>query len=108
MSGTISGGKKAAQSNIERHGKNYYSKIGRKGGKRSTAGGFASQKVGKDGLTGSERARLAGAKGGLKSKRKSKKKQLLHEWKRTKSISTAYDICDTFCEYYKIKEKEEE
>ena len=69
MAGTISGGKKAAQSNIEKHGKDYYSIIGRKGGKRSTTGGFASQKVGKDGLTGLERARLAGAKGGRRSKR---------------------------------------
>lgn len=69
MAGTISGGKKAAQSNIEKHGKNYYSEIGRKGGKRSTTGGFASQKVGKDGLTGLERAKLAGAKGGRRSKR---------------------------------------
>lgn len=30
-------------------------------------------------------------------------KQLLHEWKRTKSTTTAYDICNTLCEYYKIK-----
>lgn len=29
-------------------------------------------------------------------------KQLLHEWKRTKSTTTAYDICNTLCEYYKI------
>ena len=34
-------------------------------------------------------------------------KQLLHEWKREKSITTAYDICDTLCEYYKINEKDE-
>lgn len=69
MSGTISGGKKAAQSIKQRHGKNFYKEIGRKGGKRSTTGGFASQKVGKDGLTGAERAKLAGAKGGRISKR---------------------------------------
>lgn len=64
MSGTISGGKKAAQKNKELHGKNFYREIGRKGGKRSTTGGFASKKVGKDGLTGLERAKLAGSKGG--------------------------------------------
>lgn len=29
-------------------------------------------------------------------------KQLLHEWKCTKSTTTAYDICNTLCEYYKI------
>lgn len=69
MSGTVSGGKKAAQKNKELHGKDFYKEIGRKGGKRSTTGGFASQKVGKDGLTGVERAKLAGAKGGRKSKR---------------------------------------
>ena len=69
MSGTISGGKKAAQKNITLHGKDFYREIGRKGGKRSTTGGFASQKVGKDGLTGAERAKLAGAKGGRISKR---------------------------------------
>lgn len=28
--------------------------------------------------------------------------ELLHEWKRTKSTTTAYDICNTLCEYYKI------
>lgn len=33
-------------------------------------------------------------------------KQLLHEWKREKSITTAYDICNTLCEYYKIDEKD--
>ena len=32
-------------------------------------GGFASEKVGKDGLTGKQRAEIAGAKGGRKSKR---------------------------------------
>ena len=69
MAGTVSGGKKAAQKNIKLHGKDFYREIGRKGGKRSTNGGFASQKVGKDGLTGAERAKIAGAKGGRISKR---------------------------------------
>lgn len=31
-------------------------------------------------------------------------KQLLHEWKRTKSTATAYDICNTLCEYFNINE----
>ena len=31
-------------------------------------------------------------------------KQLLHEWKRTKSTATAYDICNTLCEYFHINE----
>ena len=70
MSGTIAGGKKAYKTNIKRHGKDYYANIGRKGGKASGTGGFASNKIGKDGLTGLERAKLAGQKGGLKSRRK--------------------------------------
>jgi hypothetical protein len=37
------------------------------------AGGFASKMVGKDGMTGHQRAMIAGAKGGSISKRKSKK-----------------------------------
>lgn len=43
--------------------------IGKKGGKLSQGGGFASTKVGVDGLTGRERARLVGAIGGLNSTR---------------------------------------
>lgn len=43
--------------------------MGRKGGKLSKSGGFASDKVGADGLTGRERAKLVGAIGGLKSTR---------------------------------------
>ena len=43
--------------------------MGKKGGKLSQGGGFASNKVGADGLTGRERARLVGAIGGLKSTR---------------------------------------
>lgn len=69
MSGTRDGGKKAAIANRERHGADYYKRIGAIGGKRSQNGGFASDKVGKDGLTGAERARIAGAKGGARSKR---------------------------------------
>lgn len=69
MSGTISGGKKAAQKIKKLHGKNFYKEIGSKGGKRSSSGGFASQKVGKDGLTGAERASIAGAKRWTQSKR---------------------------------------
>lgn len=43
--------------------------MGKKGGKLSKTGGFASNKVGADGLTGRERARLVAAIGGLKSTR---------------------------------------
>ncbi|MBR3169177.1 hypothetical protein IKF23_01935 [Candidatus Saccharibacteria bacterium] len=38
---------------------------GTHGGIRHGRGGFASQKVGKDGLTGRERASLAGLKGAI-------------------------------------------
>lgn len=70
MSGTTAGGQKAAKTNIMRHGEGFYSRIGRKGGSVSTpTGGFGSEKVGADGLTGRERARLAGAIGGFKSRR---------------------------------------
>lgn len=69
MPGTIEGGKKAARTNLKRHGKNFYANIGRKGGKKGHTGGFASDKVGKDGLTGLERAAIAGRKGGQLSKR---------------------------------------
>ncbi len=58
----------------------YYRMIGRKGGKiggkKSWNGGFASEIEGKDGLTGHERAKIAGQKGGKKSKRGPKK----HWW----------------------------
>lgn len=70
MVGTLAGGKKAAATNKARYGDNFYRNIGRKGGKvLGTAGGFASNIVGKDGLTGHERARIAGAKGGSISRR---------------------------------------
>lgn len=69
MPGTREGGLKAKQTNLKRHGKNFYANIGRKGGKASNTGGFASDKVGKDGLTGLERAAIAGRKGGQLSKR---------------------------------------
>lgn len=69
MSGTREGGLKAAQTNKERHGSDYYANIGRIGGHNGTTGGFASDVVGKDGLTGWERAAKVGAIGGKKSKR---------------------------------------
>lgn len=69
MAGTKAGGKRASETNKKRYGKDFYASIGAKGGKRGKTGGFASNKVGADGLTGRERARLAGAKGGEISKR---------------------------------------
>lgn len=69
MGGTKAGGLKAAKTNKETYGKDFYVKIGKMGGKIGTTGGFASEKVGADGLTGKERARIVGAKGGKISKR---------------------------------------
>ena len=69
MSGTLEGGLAAAKSNKERYGDDWYARIGAIGGKNGRNGGFASETVGKDGLTGRERASIAGHKGGIKSKR---------------------------------------
>lgn len=61
MSGSKAGGLKAAATNKERHGDDFYARIGAKGGSRSTpTGGFGADH---------ERARIAGAKGGSISKR---------------------------------------
>lgn len=69
MTGTKAGGLKAKATNMKLHGEDFYKRIGAIGGRNGHNGGFASEKVGKDGLTGSERARLAGALGGKVSKR---------------------------------------
>lgn len=69
MPGTYAGGRKAAATNKQRYGEGFYGQIGSIGGKRGTSGGFASTIVGDDGLTGKERARVAGRLGGLKSRR---------------------------------------
>lgn len=69
MAGTTAGGKKAAQKNKAIYGEDFYGVIGAKGGKLGRTGGFASDKKGPDGLTGRERARIAGSKGGTVSKR---------------------------------------
>ncbi len=69
MSGTKAGAKKAAETNKKRHGKDFYAQIGRKGGQNGHTGGWASETVGKDGLTGYERAKKWGAIGGKLGKR---------------------------------------
>lgn len=63
MAGTIQGGKRAAETNIKRHGADFYKRIGALGGKKGTTGGFAANR---------ELARIAGAKGGRISKRTKK------------------------------------
>ena len=60
MSGTKAGGKKAAKTNKERYGEDFYKVQGAKGGRNGPTGGFASDR---------ELARIAGAKGGKKSRR---------------------------------------
>lgn len=69
MSGTLAGGQAAANTNKSRYGADFYKVIGSRGGRRSNHGGFASKSIGRDGLTGRERARIAGAKGGRISRR---------------------------------------
>ena len=63
MAGTKAGGLKAAQKNLSKD-PDFYAKIGAKGGRNGTTGGFAANP---------ELARIAGAKGGRISRRKSKK-----------------------------------
>lgn len=69
MSGTVKGGRKAAETNKRRHGEDFYRTAGSKGGKLGKTGGFGSKLVGADGLTGRERARKSGAVGGRISRR---------------------------------------
>jgi uncharacterized protein len=61
MPGTKEGGLKAAKKNVERHGKDFYARIGAVGGKKGHTGGFAANR---------ELAREAGRKGGLISRRR--------------------------------------
>ncbi|WP_160669024.1 KGG domain-containing protein [Pseudarthrobacter sp. ATCC 49987] len=63
MAGTVEGGKLAAQKNKELHGADFYARIGAKGGANGNTGGFAADP---------ELARIAGAKGGRKSRRTKK------------------------------------
>lgn len=66
MAGSKFGGLKAAQTNKERYGDDFYKRIGAKGGKVGGLKGFAVN------LT---LARLAGAKGGRNSRRGPAKKK---------------------------------
>lgn len=61
MAGTKAGGRKAAATNRARHGKDFYAKIGARGGKLGTTGGFYANR---------ELARKAGAIGGKISRRR--------------------------------------
>lgn len=60
MAGTKEGGKRAAATNKDKYGDDFYARIGAKGGRNGHTGGFAANP---------ELAREAGAKGGKISKR---------------------------------------
>lgn len=65
---------KMFQTMIKKHGSEeaaraWFRSIGSKGGIKSVGGGFASDIVGEDGLTGLERARIVGRLGGMRSRR---------------------------------------
>ena len=67
MAGTRNGGLKAANTNREKYGKEFYAQIGRKGGRNGHTGGFAANPA---------LARIAGAKGGRISRRGPAKKSV--------------------------------
>lgn len=60
MAGTTAGGAKAAATNKNKYGKDFYARIGSMGGKIGRTGGFYADR---------ELARKAGAKGGRISRR---------------------------------------
>lgn len=68
MAGTKAGAAKT-RAKILAKNPDFYKSIGAKGGRGSNNGGFASKKKGKDGLTGPERARVQGRRGGSLSRR---------------------------------------
>lgn len=65
MAGTKDGGRKAANTNKNKYGKDFYARIGAMGGKMGHTGGFYANR---------ELARVAGAKGGRISRRSAVKK----------------------------------
>jgi hypothetical protein len=60
MAGTVKGGKRAAQTNISKYGRDFYARIGAMGGQKGHTGGFYANR---------DLARKAGRKGGLVSRR---------------------------------------
>lgn len=77
--------------------------LGRKGGRHGRTGGFNSDKVGKDGLTGRERAKIAGAKGGSISKRGPAK----HSATKTKKVAPKTEPNTTPVTKYHVKEQKD-
>ena len=79
MSGSKIGGRKASRTNRERYGEDFYKKIGAIGGRNGHSGGFSYNPA---------LARVAGSKGGSKSKRGlkflgMKRRKYMYEVKRT-------------------------
>ena len=74
MVGTLEGGRKAAATNKRKHGEDFYKRIGSKGGQVGHTGGFAANP---------ELAKIAGRKGGSKSKRgvAGEKKEKEYVWR---------------------------
>ena len=87
MAGNAIGGKKAAATSKERHGADYFARIGAKGGSRTGKKGFALD---------IERARAAGRKGGLISKRgkKWKPQDLSDEIDKLEALDKRPNIID--------------
>lgn len=79
MSGTKTGGKKTAETNKLKHGEDFYKRIGSKGGKKSTTGGFFANR---------ELAVIAGRKGGKISKRGKQKSPKKPHYKGDKVKNT--------------------
>ena len=69
MPGNSQGGKLAAKKNIEKHGADFYARIGAMGGRKGHTGGFGSKLVDENGMTGQDRAREYGRVGGRISRR---------------------------------------
>jgi general stress protein YciG len=91
MSGTSEGARKRLETIKQKYGENQQSEWAKQASK-SSPGGFASDKVGKDGLTGKERARKAGQKGGALSPSNFKNdperaRRLSQEYRDKKGIS---------------------
>lgn len=92
MPGTKLGAIHAKETMIEKLGsdkarREWYKEQGALGGKASNNGGFASDVVGADGLSGRERASVVGVKGGRISRRKPKTVDLRAEY--TKKMEKA-------------------
>lgn len=91
MAGTKEGAAKAVATIRDRYGNDYYARLGRIGGQNGRTGGFASDLVGKDGLTGRERAKKAGVIGGTISRRGPAKKSMVRKVNDGESLMKGID-----------------